>query len=65
MIILVRKREAKWQDLITSTCHQIKGISILTKYLKIQASKLWKRLNFLSDIPNLSHILQLSLTNQY
>ena len=38
MIILVRKRETKWQDLITSTCHQIKGISILTKYLKIQAN---------------------------
>ena len=35
MIILDRKIETKWQDLITSTCYQIKGTSILTKYLKI------------------------------
>ena len=31
------------------------------KILK-DSSKIWKKLNFLSDIPNLSHIHQLSLT---
>ena len=55
MIILDRKIETKWQHLIISTCHQIKDISILTKCLKIRA-KFGKKLNFLSDIPNLSHI---------
>ena len=32
MITLDRKIETKWQDLIISTCHQIKGTSILTKH---------------------------------
>ena len=32
MIILDRKIETRWQDLIVSTCYQINDTSILTKH---------------------------------
>ena len=34
MITLRRKIETRWQDLITNTRHQVKGISILIKHKK-------------------------------
>ena len=59
MITLRRKIETRWQDLITNTRHQVKGISILIKHKKSLA-KFGK--NFLSDIAKRSHIHQLIFT---